>query len=464
MSDSAAAYDSLLAMGATSSAKRCSPGTVEAYLAIAEQVVKVQNVRGQKLHEAAISASRMAAYAECAKKYPRRLLMKSADRKKCEADAASVAAGVPPFARVAVARTSDPYADFARAAKPVHEEVHKFVATAKQQAAGHTQLAKVMMLSCVPEMMLFAVVDLEKFQDMLDASDTGALHRILSILNGLQSETNILTALKTKQATISAIMKSLVYVRGVFGADYAPEQKARLLQRVDPLLLAMFGAVIRDDAVKLLPKRGGGFLGDIGWAIFEAEPVLSTIAALFVMSAIAVEAAEVLMAIPNLISYAWAREYDGPGRGRTRRIWYSPRRAAIAYFKDMWHRYENVQEPGRTRSDYGPPPPAVDVEKALRTMGLERPARYDAVFLNKLTKAFKKLALQSHPDKHRNSSPDVKAAAEVKMREINEAYAVLKAKCPQNGGGRSRAARRKAPDRSKRRRAPAQQKAMSRRR
>jgi hypothetical protein len=320
----AAAYDNLLAMGRSGKPKTYSPGAVSAYLDIAVRVAKVQDLRAQKMHDAAVKMSLAVAYAECAKKYPKHLLMKSSDRKRCEVDAAAAAPTMPAPAPVAVARSADPYADFARLGKQQHEEVQNFIEMARHTQSGHKQLATVLMLRCIPELALFAAVDLEAFQTMLDASDIGALHSILSVLNKLQSGSNFLTAVKTKQATITAIMKAVIYVRGVFGADQTPEQMRRALQRVDPVMLAMFRPVIKPELARLLRKGGGGSWqtligGDVdavgtaiwlvkavslGWMFARLFPTTALSFVLLALGAVAALVTDVLMAIPNLISFA----------------------------------------------------------------------------------------------------------------------------------------------------------------
>ena len=52
-----------------------------------------------------------------------------------------------------------------------------------------------------------------------------------------------------------------------------------------------------------------------------------------------------------------------------------------------------------------------------KTLGVERNASMETI-----KKAFKKKALECHPDKHANSTKEVKEENEMKMKELSQAY------------------------------------------
>ena len=68
-----------------------------------------------------------------------------------------------------------------------------------------------------------------------------------------------------------------------------------------------------------------------------------------------------------------------------------------------------------------PPPPAADVPDPYAALGVDSSATDDAVEM-----AYRRLMSEYHPDRVATAAPEIRALAERRARELNQAYDEIK--------------------------------------
>lgn len=93
-----------------------------------------------------------------------------------------------------------------------------------------------------------------------------------------------------------------------------------------------------------------------------------------------------------------------------------------APWEKLWEQYQKATQSSGQKAPPGPAPkdPRVIVEKALESLDLDEEATWDEI-----QKQYRRLAVKHHPDRAKNDASRKKA--EIRMREINAAYEVLRA-------------------------------------